>query len=355
MRAARLALMRVAIVRPFERFLRRIGAPVERIAERVHLPIELLRDPEALLPVWLGTAFVAEAARVSGVEHLGATVAATTHVAELGTYGRMLARAASLQDVLATARRFHASHHSGEAYWFDAAHAPPLLCQRFTVRLDDPNGQMSQYAILLVAGLLASLARGAWRPTIHLRKEVPRSVADTPWNERVDLRFGGDRCAVALEPRVLPMTASPAGSPVHATRELVDWYGTRPAAALVPSLRQWLGRVLRTDAVRIEVLAETIGTTPRTLQRRLAEAGTTYARVLGETRFQVAADLLARDIEIREVARAVGYRDGAHLTRAFRRWSGATPSAYRGRVRAAFAGTAPPPVRRAVAQWQPVV
>ncbi|MCC6764030.1 MAG: helix-turn-helix domain-containing protein [Deltaproteobacteria bacterium] len=342
--------MRVAILRPFERFLRRIGAPLERVAERVHLPLEMLRDPEALVPARLGAAFVAEAARVSGIEHLGATVAATTRIGELGTYGRMLARAASLQEVLTTVRRFHASHHSGEVYWLEAAPAPPLLCQRFTVQLDDPNGQMSQYAILLVADLLAALARGAWRPTVHLRKEVPRSVADTPWGERADLRFGHDRCAVALDPQALPAVALPGALPIDAARELVDWYGTRPAAGFVPSLRQWLGRVLRTDAVRIEVLAETVGTTPRTLQRRLAEVGTTYARVLGEARFQIAASLLARDVEIREVARAVGYRDAAHLTRAFRRWSGTTPSAYRSRVHDALVGAALPPA--AGAEWQ---
>jgi AraC-like DNA-binding protein len=251
----------------------------------------------------------------------------------------VLARSTSLPEALETMRRFHASHHSGEIYWLDADHAPALLCQRFMVPLDDPGAQMRQYSVLVVAELLASLAGGAWRPTVHLSKDVPHSVADTPWKDRVDLRFGSDRCAIAIDASALTMTASPPALPV-ATQELVEWYGTRPAEQLVPSLRQWLGRVLQTDAVRIEVLAETIGTTPRTLQRRLAAAGTSYARVLGEARFQVAADLLARDVEIREVAFAIGYRDAAHLTRAFQRWSGTTPSAYRRRLRAAFTGAA---------------
>lgn len=349
---ARVALMRAAILRPFERFLRRIGAPTERIFEQVRLSPDLLQDPEALVPAHSGTAFVVTAARVEGIEHLGATVAAQTRVHELGTYGRTLARSASLYEFAATIRRFHAGHHSGEHYWLEANGDRTLLCQRFTVQVDEWGGQASQYSILLAADVLTAIARSPWRPTVYLRKDVSHSVVDTPWMERADVRFGHDRCAIEIDPLVLPLVAPQDESRALATRELADWYRSRPADELAPSLRQWLARVLRTDAVRIEVLAETLGTTPRTLQRRLGEAGTSYARVLGEARFEVATRLLGRDdLEVREVAREVGYRDAAHLTRAFHRWSGTTPSEFRRRLRAAALGTATS-VSSAGAIWQ---
>lgn len=345
--------MRAAILRPFERFLRRIGAPVERICARVHLPPDALRDAEGLVPVHLGTAFVTEAARVEGIPHLGATVAASTRVADLGSYGRALAQASSLPDVLATVRRFHAGHCSGEVYWLDLDEARPLLCQRFTVQLDDPDGQMSQYSIFLAADLLRGMARGSWRPTVQLRKGMPASIAETPWTKRVDLRFERDRCAVEIDPAVVPMTGSSVEPCPPALRALADWYRTRPADELVASLRQWLSRVLRTDVVRIEVLAATIGTTPRTLQRRLGEVGTTYARVLGEARFDAAVRLLTEgEVEIRDVAHAVGYRDPAHLTRAFHRWSGTTPSRYRRRLRSAVTTAVVLSVHPLAATWQ---
>lgn len=351
----RVALMRAAILRPFERFLRRIGAPVERICERVHLPPEALRDAEGLVPVHLGTAFVTAAARGEGIPHLGATVAASTRVADLGSYGRALGQACSLPDALATVRRFHAGHCSAEVYWLDADEARPLLCQRFTVQLDDPHGQMSQYSIFLAADLVRAMTRGSWRPTVRLRKGLPASIAETPWMERADLRFDRERCAIEIDPSVVPMTGSSVEPCPPALRALTDWYRTRPADELVPSLRQWLDRVLQTDVVRIEVLAATIGTTPRTLQRRLGEVGTNYARVLGAARFDAAARLLAHeDVEIRDVARAVGYRDPAHLTRAFHRWSGTTPSRYRRRLRAATTAVALS-TPSLVATWQAIL
>jgi AraC-like DNA-binding protein len=336
----RVALMRAAILRPFERFLRCIGAPTDRIFERVRLSPDLLQDPEALVPVHAGTAFVVAAARVEGIEHLGATVAAQTGIHEIGTYGRAIARATSLHEFATTIREFHAGHHSGERYWLEASGDRMLLCQCFTAPADDWGGQASQYSILIATGALTAIARRPWRPTVYMRKDVSHAVVGTPWMERADVRFGHDRCAIEIDPLVLPLVVPREESRSFATRELVDWYRTRPADELASSLRQWLACMLRTDAVRVEVLAETLGTTPRTLQRRLGEAGTSYARVLGEARFEVATRLLARDdLEVREVAREVGYRDAAHLTRAFRRWSGMTPSELRRRLRASAVST----------------
>ena len=74
--------------------------------------------------------------------------------------------------------------------------------------------------------------------------------------------------------------------------------------------------------------------------------------MLGEARFEVATRLLSRDdLEVREVAREVGYRDAAHLTRAFRRWIGTTPSEYRRRVRGALVPT-PVSMGPAGANWE---
>ena len=88
----------------------------------------------------------------------------------------------------------------------------------------------------------------------------------------------------------------------------------------------------RRGAVDIEVVAEALGTSVRTLQRRLRAAGTTYAAVVQQARCAVAQDLLRNPRRtIGEIACAVGYSDHAHFTRAFQRWTGSTPRDYRRR------------------------
>jgi AraC-like DNA-binding protein len=68
----------------------------------------------------------------------------------------------------------------------------------------------------------------------------------------------------------------------------------------------------------------------RSLQRRLAEAGTRYGEILRDTRHQLACSYL-RDprVSIGEIAWLLGFADQSSFTRAFRRWEGRSPTAYR--------------------------
>lgn len=68
----------------------------------------------------------------------------------------------------------------------------------------------------------------------------------------------------------------------------------------------------------------------RTLQRRLDERGTTFSRVLEDTRRTVALQLLEHEaLSLQAIAPQVGFADAAAFSRAFRRWTGRTPGAYR--------------------------
>ena len=69
---------------------------------------------------------------------------------------------------------------------------------------------------------------------------------------------------------------------------------------------------------------------PRTLQRRLQEEGTSHLRVLEGARQHVATHMLAStSLPIAEIADALGFSEPAALHRAFKRWTGMTPVEYR--------------------------
>jgi len=78
-----------------------------------------------------------------------------------------------------------------------------------------------------------------------------------------------------------------------------------------------------------------MGTSVRTLARRLSENGTSYQAVIDRLRFQVARDRLVNsDSRIIDIASAVGFGDPANFTRMFRRVAGLTPRQFRRAVRA---------------------
>jgi AraC-like DNA-binding protein len=82
----------------------------------------------------------------------------------------------------------------------------------------------------------------------------------------------------------------------------------------------------------LETVAERVHLSERTLKRKLAALGIGFAELLDEVRRRDALRLLedpARAID--DVALRVGYADPANFTRAFRKWTGETPSAWRAR------------------------
>ena len=80
----------------------------------------------------------------------------------------------------------------------------------------------------------------------------------------------------------------------------------------------------------LETTAERLNMSRRTLIRRLKEAGSSFGELLDAHRFERATALLANpQVTATEAGYRLGYAEPANFTRAFKRWSGVTPGAYR--------------------------
>ncbi|HZR34523.1 MAG TPA: AraC family transcriptional regulator [Nevskia sp.] len=82
-------------------------------------------------------------------------------------------------------------------------------------------------------------------------------------------------------------------------------------------------------------VAARLSMSDRTLKRRLQRSGTSYQALRDEACRRDALRLLENpNLEIRQIASALGYGDPPSFTRAFLRWTGESPSAARRRLRA---------------------
>lgn len=102
------------------------------------------------------------------------------------------------------------------------------------------------------------------------------------------------------------------------------------------SNREWLEKLRNIlsenllDPPDLESLAEKMHCSPRTLRRQLQEQNTSYRQLLDELRFARAKNLLASHAgTVDQIAEELGFSDGAGLRRAFRRWCGMSPNAFR--------------------------
>lgn len=79
-----------------------------------------------------------------------------------------------------------------------------------------------------------------------------------------------------------------------------------------------------------DTIARELGMAPATLARRLTERGSSYQDILNGTRRDLALGYLQQaNLPVTEVAYRLGFTDLSNFTRAFKRWTGQSPSAFR--------------------------
>jgi AraC-like DNA-binding protein len=124
----------------------------------------------------------------------------------------------------------------------------------------------------------------------------------------------------------LPLVTADAAATRLASPQLERELATIGTPAIVERVRA----ALAAGAISSVEVARTLRVSPRTLKRRLADHGTTFTALRDEHRRQRALLLLAdRDLTLTDVASRLGYTELPNFTRAFRRWTGTTPTAHR--------------------------
>jgi AraC-like DNA-binding protein len=103
-----------------------------------------------------------------------------------------------------------------------------------------------------------------------------------------------------------------------------------PASDFAASLRQILEPYILNGYPDISFIADISACSVRALQRRLAECGTTYSKTVERVRFEAALWAMENtDRKLIDIAMDLGYADQSTFTRAFRRWTGVSPTVFR--------------------------
>ena len=99
----------------------------------------------------------------------------------------------------------------------------------------------------------------------------------------------------------------------------------RPDLALVDHVREMTHRLLIVNRASLTVVARAMALHPRVVQRRLAEAGTSFEQILDEVRRTTAWQLAGNGMKAAQIATMLGYSEQSSYARACRRWYGESP------------------------------
>ena len=106
-----------------------------------------------------------------------------------------------------------------------------------------------------------------------------------------------------------------------------------------PAQPRWINRVrarliaaLPDGTPHQHVVARSLYTSTRSLRRRLSKEGTTYLRLLDDTRRELGMGYIGNSrLPVTEIALRLGFAETSSFSRAFRRWTGRAPSSFRAR------------------------
>lgn len=143
------------------------------------------------------------------------------------------------------------------------------------------------------------------------------------------------RNALLLSEKLLGTSLSPFDS---LTRQTLEQEAERQLRMLrghtdwLASVRHHLQMTLQDSPPRRQQVAEKLGVSVRTLDRRLADAGISWQQLLDSTRAQLARDYLADpEMTVADISKRLGFADVRAFQRRFRQWTGMAPSEFRQR------------------------
>ena len=186
-----------------------------------------------------------------------------------------------------------------------------------------------------LGSLLVLLQRGTGLAIAAKRVELSRAQSEEPMLLRFfgcPVRFRAKHDALVLDEEILAMPFVTHNADLLAA--LVPSLEARlPSRSFVDEVRAVVARRMSGERPSIEKVARALALSPRTLQRRLGEHGTSYQGVLDDVRHDTALELLrAKELDVTEIAFLLGFEEYNSFTRAFRSGEGPTPKRWRDRM-----------------------
>lgn len=195
--------------------------------------------------------------------------------------------------------------------------------------------ERDMYALINMAPLLV----GQLAADAVVRVELPGIQVPLQRLRRLRIEIEIDTAAARAKmyiPRALlgrPMPAADAVTAAECIRQCDELMAARRwRRGLAGPVRERLRREPG-NLPSMAVLAAELCVSERTLHRRLADENTSYRTLVDEVRAKLASTLLSSDFAVHDAAQRLGYTEVAAFTRAFSRWTGETPSAFRRRAR----------------------
>lgn len=309
------------------------GIPASALLQGTGLVAPQLADPKALMSTDQKIRIFRNVKRLTSVPDVGLRAGCRQRLSDFGVYGYALVSSATFGDAVLTGVKH-------------VKLAGPVLEKRFWVEGDTA---VFEGRDVLHLGDILPLSTEFWFSSIlklgHVILEAPLAnrllrlpYPPPPYASAYARVF---RCPVEFDAGVMEwhfdasVLRQPCPNANPITADLCRQFCDRMLQNLPEE--DGLQRRIRTACLNnrgnfpsADQMAERLGMSLRTLQRRLAETGKSYQALIDEVRASLAVEFLERtSLSVAEIAARTGFSEASSFRKAFRKWTGRVPSDYR--------------------------
>ena len=321
--------MHLGVAKEIAPTLREFGLDPDPIIQEAGLDPCLFEDGANVIPhLALGRLCALSVARTH-CPHFGLLVGQRATILSLGMVGRLMLHSETVGDALRSlvskleragpGRRAGARRDRGHAVFSYAVYQPET----------ESADQICDGAIACTVNAMRALLGEGWAPTeVLLPRASPADAEPYRRHFRAPVRFDQEIAALVFPARCLQRRI--AGADPLLREMLEERVASLKGDLFTDDVRRLLRTRLANDTCSAEDWPSLLAMHRRTLNRRLGAEGTRFRTVVNEVRFEIARQLLAdTGLSFGQIAAALDYAEASAFTRAFRRWSGQTPSAWR--------------------------
>ena len=327
------------------RLIRELGGDPEEVCRLSHVSPAMLADPDMPVAAAGVVAFLAQAAKTCDCPTFGLRLAGRQDLSGLGPLWLLMRSADTVGQLVADLSRYFVLHTRGASIGAQPAGDGSLFVTLHLAKeLPIDDRQVVEMGLAMICNEIRHHAEPDWNPASV--QFCHRPPSDLRLHRRAfgpALSFDQDRNAVRIQAEVLarPVAASGERSRRVMSAVLAGRQSHSPAAA-VSRIEGAIRAMMPFSTCTVGDVANAIATSARTLQRQLAENGTTFQKLRDQVRADLALKYLRQStLRFAEISEILGFAEPSVFTRSFRRWHGCTPREARRHIAQAAPGTTP--------------
>ncbi len=318
----------IVAARVFLNALERLGYDRRALVSAAGMDFVQNDDPDALIPCQAIGGMFAYAMRTMPLNNLGLRLAMETPIGAFPLLDYLVLTCETVGDAVRQLARYFRLNEAPYELEIQEAENPGRIV------FHSPRDSMTyEFGVSLMVLHLREETDNRWVPDSVSFTHQPADVAEMQHAFGCPVHGAASWNGVALSPEAwrVPMRRR---DPV--LRAVLERHAKEILARLpdgddtLSELRRALMSRISQGDVEIQTVARSLATSARSLQRKLAAAGTSFQELLDTTRRDAAARYLEdRTLSVGEVAYLLGYSEPAAFHRAFKRWNGITPLEFR--------------------------